>query len=150
MQTGKTNIVPIVMIASKDNDYWKNWEKHILQDLLEKGMISSEDKSLFHIASSPQDAVDHILQFYKNFHSRRYVQSNYIIRIQNRLTEESIDVLNDSFQDILNDGFISQSNALKQEKDHLELPRIIVPHTRRSYGRLRQLIDTITSCDIIT
>ena len=65
VQTGKTNIVPIVMIASKDNDYWKNWEKHILQDLLEKGMISSEDKSLFHIASSPQDAVDHILQFYK-------------------------------------------------------------------------------------
>ncbi len=147
VQTGKSNIIPIVMIAGEGNDYWLNWEKHVQKDLLGQKMISPEDESLFHVASSPTDAVEHILQFYKNYHSSRYVRSDLVIRVQKPLTDESIENLNDSFGDILREGKITQGTALKQEEDHLDLPRIIVPHTRRSYGRIRQLIDSINLCD---
>lgn len=149
VQTGKSNIIPIAMIAGEGNNYWFNWAKHVHEDLLGHGMISEEDESLFHIASSAKDAVDHIMQFYKNYHSSRYVRSDYVIRTNARLTEESIVQLNDSFCDIIRDGCIQQSEALPSEKDHLNLSRIIVPHTRRSYGRLRQLIDMVNTCDTV-
>ena len=64
VQTGKSNIIPIVMIAGEENDYWTNWASHIQSDLLGKGMISEDDLSLFYVAKSPQDGVDHIMQFY--------------------------------------------------------------------------------------
>ncbi len=149
VQTGKSNIIPVVMIAGEGNDYWVNWEKHIHQDLLSNGMISEEDESLFHVASSPQDAVNHIMEFYKVYHSSRYVRTDYVIRTNAELTKESISKLNDSFSDIIRDGKIQQSGPLPSEKDHLDLPRIIVPHTRRSFGRLRQLIDMVNTCETV-
>jgi uncharacterized protein (TIGR00730 family) len=149
VQTGKSNIIPIVMIAGEENDYWTNWASHIQSDLLGKGMISEDDLSLFYVAKSPQDGVDHIMQFYKLYHSSRYVRSDYIIRVNSPLTDESIEKLNDSFGDILMEGKISQSGPLPIEKDHLDLSRIVVPHSRRSHGRLRQLIDMVNTCDSV-
>ena len=149
VQTGKSNIIPIVMIAGEGNNYWINWAKHVHEDLLGHGMISEEDESLFYISSSAQDAVNHILQFYKIYHSSRYVRSDYVIRTNAMLTDEAIDRLNESFSDIIRDGHIRQSEALPGERDHLNLSRIIVPHTRRSCGRLRQLIDMVNTCDIV-
>jgi len=149
VQTGKSNIIPIVMIAGVDNDYWKNWTTHINEDLLGNGMINTEDKSLFHIASSPQDGADHIMQFYRVYHSSRNVRSDYVIRLNKPISKASIERLNDSFGDILKEGKISQGDPLPVERDHLDLPRLIVPYSRRSYGRLRQLIDMINTCDTI-
>ncbi len=149
VQTGKSNIIPIVMIAGEGSDYWVNWAKHVHEDLLGHGMISEEDESLFHIASSAKDAVNHIMQFYKVYHSSRYVRSDYVIRTNAMLTEESIAQLNNSFSDIIREGSIQQTETLPSERDHLDLPRIIVPHTRRSYGRLRQLIDMVNTCETV-
>ena len=137
------------MIAGEGSDYWTNWAKHIHQDLLGNGMISKEDESLFHVATSPQDAVDHIMQFYKIYHSSRYVRADYVIRTNRALTESSIERLNDSFSDIIRDGKIYRSDSLKSERDHLDLPRIVVPHTRRSFGRLRELIDMVNTCETV-
>ena len=148
VQTGKSNIIPIVMIAGEGNDYWVNWAKHVHQDLLGNEMISPEDESLYYVAKNPQDAVNHILNFYKVYHSSRYVRSDYVIRLNNKITQESLERLNDSFGDIIREGKITQVGALKAEKDHTHLPRIVVPHTKRSYGRLRQLIDMVNTCDV--
>jgi uncharacterized protein (TIGR00730 family) len=150
VQTGKSNIIPIVMIAGEGNDYWTNWEKHVHGDLLGHGMISEEDEALFHVAHSPQDGVDHIMQFYRVFHSSRYVHGDYVIRLNQQITDESIEKLNASFEDILRKGEqIRGGDAHVVEKDHLELPRLIVPHKRRSFGRLRQLIDMVNTCDFV-
>ena len=150
VQTGKSNIIPIVMIAGEGNDYWVNWEQHVKDDLLGHAMISREDESLFHVASSPQDGVDHIMQFYRVYHSSRYVHGDYVIRINKPITEESIQRLNASFDDILRDGKIIRSGESHAvEKDHLDLPRLIIPHKRRSFGRLRQLIDMVNTCDFV-
>ena len=150
VQTGKSNIIPIVMIAGEGNDYWLNWEQHVKDDLLGHTMISEEDLSLFHVASNPQDGVDHIMQFYRVFHSSRYVHGDYIIRINKEITEESIHRLNESFPDILREGKIIQSGvAHPVERDHKDLPRLVVPHKRRSFGRLRQLIDMVNTCDFV-
>lgn len=148
IQTGKADMIPVVMIAGKGSSYWTNWAEHITTDLLGNGTISSEDQSLFYVASSPEDAVEHILQFYKIYHSSRYVRNDYVIRLNNKITESSIELLNESFSDIIREGKIYQSDPLSCEKDHLHLPRLVVPHTRRSFGRLRQLIDMVNTCEL--
>jgi uncharacterized protein (TIGR00730 family) len=148
IQTGKADMIPVVMIAGKGSSYWTNWAEHITTDLLGNGTISSEDQSLFYVASSPEDAVEHILQFYKIYHSSRYVRNDYVIRLNNKITEYSIELLKESFSDIIREGKIYQSDPLSCEEDHLHLPRLVVPHTRRSFGRLRQLIDMVNTCEL--
>ena len=148
IQTGKADMIPVVMIAGKGSSYWTNWAEHITTDLLGNGTISSEDQSLFYVASSPEDAVEHILQFYKIYHSSRYVRNDYVIRLNNKITESSIELLNESFSDIIREGKIYQSDPLSCEQDHLHLARLVVPHTRRSFGRLRQLIDMVNTCEL--
>ena len=147
IQTGKANMVPVVMIAGKGNTYWTNWEKHITTDLLGNNTISPEDESLYFIADKPKDAVEHILQFYKIYHSSRYVRNDYVIRLNYRISESGIEKLNETFSDIIREGKIYQSDPLSCEQDHLHLPRLIVPHTRRSFGRIRQLIDMVNTCE---
>ena len=147
IQTGKANMIPVVMIAGKGNTYWTNWAKHITTDLLGNKTISPEDESLYFIADKPKDAVEHILQFYKIYHSSRYVRNDYVIRLNYRISETGIEKLNESFFDIIREGKIYQSDPLSCEQDHLHLPRLIVPHTRRSFGRIRQLIDMVNTCE---
>jgi len=149
IQTGKANMVPVVMIAGEGSTYWTNWAKHITTDLLGNKTISPEDESLYYVATNPKDAVDHILQFYKVYHSSRYVRNDYVIRLNSRIAESGIDKLNESFSDIIREGKIYQSDPLSCEQDHLHLPRLIVPHTRRSFGRIRQLIDMINTCETV-
>ncbi|MBT4523495.1 MAG: LOG family protein [Phycisphaerae bacterium] len=148
VQTGKSNIIPIVMISGEGNDYWVNWEEHVHNDLLGHKMISEEDNALYHVASSPEDAVEHIMQFYRVYHSSRYVHGDYVIRLNQKIADASIERLNTSFTDILRDGQqIQHGEVHPSENDHVELPRLIVPHKRRSFGRLRQLIDMVNTCD---
>jgi len=40
VQTGKSNLIPIVMISGEGNTYWTNWARHIHEDLLGNAMIS--------------------------------------------------------------------------------------------------------------
>ena len=50
-------------------------------------MFRPEDFSLFKLCHTVQDAIDEILQFYKNYHSVRWVGDTLVIRMTQRLTE---------------------------------------------------------------
>lgn len=143
MQTGKANIIPVVLIEGKDGNYWKEWRRYIIDNLLDNGMISPEDTSLFYLADTPEEAVTHILKFYTRYHSYRYVKDTLVIRMLSPLTNEQIESLNTRFASLLAEGNISSSGPLPEETDHLELPRLVFNHTRRSFGKLRQLFDAI-------
>jgi len=57
-----------------------------------------------------------------------------------------IEELNDTFRDILVEGRFAVGEPLSEERDETDLaakPRLIFRFNRRSYGRLRQLIDRI-------
>ena len=59
------------------------------------------------------------------------------------LTEVQIEELNDSFPQLIQKGKITASQALPEESDNLELPRLVFVHTRNDFGLLRALIDKI-------
>lgn len=143
MQTGKANIIPLVLIEGPQGDYWHHWNNYLEKHLLGKGWISPEDKHFFYIAPSVDSAVQHILHFYNRYHSSRYVGDILVIRLSQPISVDKIARLNEEFSSLVRTGEIYTTEPLSEETDHLDLPRIAFEHTRRKFGLLRALIDRI-------
>jgi len=151
MQTGKARVIPVVLLDRPHGTYWETWMKFVTEHLFKLGFVSPEDFYLFKILHSVKDATAEISQFYKVYHSARWVGEELVIRICRRLSNNAIFDLNEKFADIVRTGKIVQSNALRQEKNEPEiwdLPRLILTPHRRSFGRFRQLIDAINSSSL--
>lgn len=143
MQTGKSSIIPVVLIDGRNGIYWSEWEKYIKESLLENHWISPEDERLYYIAPSPDAAVKHILKFYSRYHSSRYVKEMLVLRLNTPLTTEQIDILNTKYNSLFAQGKLSVVPPYPEETDHLDLPRIAFHHTRKQMSILRMLIDDI-------
>lgn len=150
MQTGKSKITPIVFVDTTDGRYWETWEFFIKNDLLRMKLISPSDFHLFRIFHNCDEAIDHILHFYSNFVSYRWVRERMVIRLTRRLTPRALEVLNDQFAGILISGRIEQQEALPEEADEAEvaaLPRLVLTPRKSDFGMLRLLIDTINNSE---
>jgi uncharacterized protein (TIGR00730 family) len=146
MQTGKMPIVPIVMVDRPNGHYWETWRRFITNDLLANGLVSETDFHLIHLTYDVDDAVRHISDFYRNFHSYRWVREKMVIRINHELSVDAVAQLNNRFDDILASGSIDQTGALSEEADdqHLRhMPRIVLVPKKRDFGKIRLLIDAI-------
>src|SRR6266496_3400417 len=151
MQTGKARIIPVVLLDRPRGSYWETWMKFLTDRLLKLGFISPEDFSFFKITHNVREAVAEILNFYKIYHSARWVGERFVIRINDRLSKAAIIKLNKEFADIVRKGEIVQGTAMPQEKNEPEiwdLPRLIFTPFRTRFGRFRQLIDAINSSSI--
>jgi uncharacterized protein (TIGR00730 family) len=150
MQTGKSKITPLILVDTPDGRYWETWEFFVKNDLLRMKLVSPSDFHFFKIYHNCDEAIDHILQFYKNFVSYRWVRERMVIRLKQRLTPRSLEVLNDQFRDILISGRIEQQEALPEEVEETEvagLPRLVLAPRKADFGMLRLLIDTINNCE---
>ncbi len=146
VQTGKSNIIPIVMLEGEGGVYWDHWHRYIDKNLHANGWISAEDPGLYHIATEVGEAVEHVLRFYRIYHSSRYVRDVFVLRVNRPLKDSQVEILNEEFSRLVQSGRIEQySRGLEGEDDHLELPRIAFRHTRRDIGLLRKMIDRINS-----
>jgi hypothetical protein len=145
MQTGKTRIVPLILLDRPREKYWETWMRFVTERLLKFGFISKEDFAFFKIKHSAHEAAAEITQFYKVFHSARWTGNRFVIRLNRSLSNEALADLNDHFTDILRTGEIVQHVA-RQKDGELEtgdLPRLIFTPIRSQFGRFRQLVDAI-------
>ena len=107
-------------------------------------MISPEDFALYRRMDDVEAAAAEIERFYRVFHSQRYVGDTLIFRLRRPLEPGALADLGSRFADILSGQAEQAPGPLDAEGgEHPELPRLILPFNRRSYGRLRQLIDTV-------
>lgn len=143
MQTGKAQIIPVVLVQGEEGQYWQQWQQYMNDHLLGNGWISPEDRFFYYLAATPLDARQHILQFYRRYHSSRYVNDYLVIRMLKALEEEQVKSLNKKFAVLVASGEMRMSAALPEETDFLELPRLVFHHTRKSHGLVRALIDEI-------
>jgi uncharacterized protein (TIGR00730 family) len=144
LQTGKTHPFPMVLVDEPGGDYWTTWRRSVEENLLQRGLISGEDLSLFRIATGVEEAVREVQHYYRVFHSVRYVGEILVIRIRRPLPPESVEALNTGFRDLLASGSFRQGGPLPEEADDPEvagLPRIVFHFNSSSFGRLRQMID---------
>ena len=117
-----------------------------LKDLvmLKRGLISGEDFSLFTITRDPFEAAQVIDDFYRNYHSSRWVGSTYVIRLNKPLSKENLAVLEGEFREIIEPGSqLELTVALPEEQDQpdlVDLPRLVFQFNRRNYGLLKAFL----------
>jgi hypothetical protein len=146
LQTGKRDMVPVVLLDAPGGSYWEKLHEFIADQLLGEGMICEEDLSLYKVTDSHEAAMEEVLGFYRVYHSMRYVKHHLVLRLKHALDESRVEAINDLFRDVLVDGRFEQRGAFSDERDEpdlSELPRLAFHFNRRNLGRLRQLIDWI-------
>lgn len=146
MQTGKSQLMPLVLVDRPGGTYWKTWDKHVREHLLRDQLISPDDLNLYQITDDTDQAVRIITRFYRNFHSSRFVKDLFIIRLRHAPADSALQALNEDFADIIAGPPIERIGPAPEEiedGDHTELPRIGFGFNKRDYGRLRQLIDAL-------
>jgi uncharacterized protein (TIGR00730 family) len=147
VQTGKTGIIPIVLLDVPGGEYWLHWEQFIRVQLLAQGLISPEDLDLFLITDDVEQAVEEIFAFYRLYHSARYVEDDLVLRLKRPLPAEALPALEEVFPDILMGPLAQKEGPLLGEGDEYpDLCRLVVPFTRSRYGRLRRFIDAVNRC----
>ena len=144
-QTGRYGPVPLVLIDKPGGDYWLSWNDYICKHLVERGLVSPSDPHLYTITDNLDVACEAIRDFYRVYHSSRYVGDRFVMRLNLELSDEDVAQLNEDFQDIVVNGKIEKSRALSAETgDETEaLPRLIFVFNQRDLGRLYQLIAQI-------
>ena len=148
IQTGKATVYPIVLLDSPGGTYWEFWNRFIEEHLMRLNLISAHDFALFKVTDDVEEAVAEIVGFYKNYHSYRYVGDKIVIRLKKKLSDETVQKLQEDFADIIKSGEMEQGGPLKPEENEPlleELPRLIFRHRRGSFGKLRMLIDAINA-----
>lgn len=153
IQTGKAPLVPVVLIDApgthaNHDGYWQHWDNYVTRSLLDNGWISPEDQNLYFVTDNPTAAARHVMDFYRNYHSQRFVRDDLVLRIRRPLNDKQLDQLTADYQDLIVEGKVNQGGPLDGERDHLQLPRLWFHHTKHGYGRLRAMIDQINAFDV--
>jgi uncharacterized protein (TIGR00730 family) len=144
VQTGKTAIIPIVLLDVSEGEYWRHWEQFLRVQLLAQGLISPDDLNLVRITDEVEHAVEEIFAFYRVYHSARYVEDKLVMRLRRPLPSDALPTLEETFADILRGRLTQQQGPLFGEGDEYpDLWRLVLPFIRSRYGRLRGFIDAV-------
>ncbi len=149
LQTGKCDPIPIVLLETEKNGYWEKWMEFMDNCLVKDGYVSPEDANLFTIINNEKEAVKVITSFYRHYHSMRYVRDLVVLRLKTRLEEYAVQALNEEFSgDLLPGGLFEAGEALPEEQDEpelFELPRLTFPFNKKSFPRLKAIIERVNS-----
>jgi hypothetical protein len=144
-QTGKSDLHPIVMMQAPGTGYWEAFDRHIRENIVHRGYAEEPDADLYHFTEDPVEAVRHIQEFYRVYHSQRWVGDKLVLRLAVAPDERALATLSKEFSDILREPVraVSATAAEVRDNDVPELPRIQLAFDRVHYGRLRQFIDRL-------
>src|SRR3989454_10269045 len=146
MQTGKSDVKPIILLEEPGGTYWTEWLRFVQEHLLERGLVSKEDLLMVKRTDTVEQAVQEIVRFYSNYQSQRYVDGRLVLRLLRLPPREDLEKLALSFADIMREPGLQPVEASAREIDDgdaLELRRLALEFSQTSFGRLRQLIDAL-------
>lgn len=146
MQTGKSDLHPVVLLEAPGSTYWEEWRRLLADSLEGRGYISTDDLDLISMPATIEDAIAEIEGFYRNYHSERYVGGTLVLRVLRLPPPDELGRLAGEFADILRTPRLEAVEPSPQEvaeNDALECQRIALDFNRGSFGRLRQLITAL-------
>ncbi len=146
MQTGKSRIVPLVLLDVGVAPYWRAWQAFVEDTMVAQKLVDGTDRALYRVVDSVDAAIGEITLFYRVFHSSRLVGDNVVFRLKRPLPDASVSELERRFEAVLKGPVDQAGGPLPQENGaYPELPRLVLPFYGSSYGRLRQLIDFVNT-----
>lgn len=146
IQTGKSKPRPIILMEPEGSTYWANWKRFVSSELFGNGYICKEDFDLFRIVKSADEAIKYIEDFYRIYHSIRYVSGFTVLRLNKEISGAMLKLINQKFKDILTGDEIRRSPPLEEEiqkEEYPGLPRLVMKFNFRNYGRLCEMIRVI-------
>ena len=142
VQTGKAAPMPLILMDLPGDDYWANWDKFVRGQMLDRGLISPEDVSIYKICHTPEEGMEWVRFFYSTYHSMRLVRRKLVVRLERELSDEQVDSLNREFSDIVDKGRIEKSRMLPEEANEPEIkdkPRLVFNYNQQNAARLNQM-----------
>lgn len=142
LQTGKARPIPLVLLEAEGGNFWNKmleWS----EELVELGTISKDDLMLFRRFTSEEDAADYINNFYRRYHSIRYVGDRLVIRLKSPLPEELYKQICQEFEEFVGEFGLVYTDALPGEKDEpeiIKLPRLVMKANKKKPVELYKLI----------
>jgi len=146
MQTGRSALCPVVLIEPEGSTYWRSWIRFTETELAGRSLISPDDMAFVKVCDSTDDAVREICHFYSRYHSMRFVGRRLVLRLHDEPAATELAELNAEFADIIVGAPISVTDPSPGEIDDDDvphLPRISFGFDRRSFARLRMLVDRL-------
>lgn len=150
IQTGKSPLVPIVLLDQPGGTFWQRALQFIEDELRDNAYVLPSDLHLMRLVYNVDDAVSEIAQFYANFHSSRWLKERFVIRINHALSPDAMQMLHEQFNDLCVSGGFEQQPHNDSEMDEPELAhltRLAFIFTGRHQGRLRELLDFINQAN---
>jgi len=139
-------VVPVVLLDSPGGSFWHDCLDFISRQLEENRYILPSDLKLVRLVHSADEAVEEINQFYSNYHSSRWLKSQFVIRMHHALSEAALYDIQEGFADLRLSGKYHQqadSSAEHEVGNYSHLTRLSFAFNGRDQGRLRELVDFI-------
>lgn len=146
IQTGKSPLVPVVLLDAPGGTFWQEALTFISNQLEANHYILPSDLKLMRLVYDADQAVAEIQRFYANFHSTRWLNNVFIIRMRHALTPTALADIQVTFADLNLGGTFEQHEPATDsadEPDLLHLARLAFAFSGRNQGRLRELVDFI-------
>ena len=143
-QTGKGVPVPIVLLDLPGDRFWHSIDDLIREQLLVRGLVSPEDLALYRVCDSITEATSEIQNFYRNYHSIRYIGKHLIMRLNEEPSAQILDDLHVKFGHLCRSGgfeIVQPHSAERTENDHVDKFRLRFDPNRSDAGGLRELIN---------
>lgn len=148
IQTGKAQPAPVVLLDVPGGTYWTRWLDFVEEELDARGYLSATDLALVRVTDDVTVAVEEITGFYASYHSMRFVGRDLLLRVEHPPDDALLAELNRDFADIVTKGPIERIEATPREVEDDDVPhlaRVRLRFDRRSWSRLRQLIDALNA-----
>lgn len=146
MQTGKSPIVPVVLLDQEGGTYWDTALAFMRDEMVDKHYILPSDLGLMRQVRSPKEAGLEIARFYRNFHSTRWFRDIFVMRMNRPLNANAIEILHKEFLDLCVSGGYAQvpyCAKTHNEPEFCNQIRLEFVFNNRDFGRLREIIDFI-------
>ncbi|WP_313740854.1 LOG family protein [Pseudomonas sp.] len=150
IQTGKSPLVPVVLLDSPDGTFWRDCLDFLSKQLKDNRYILPNDLNLMKLVVRSEAAVHEIERFYANYHSSRWLERDFMIRMRHPLSETALNELEEAFGDLSVGGDYRQapdSPVGHESEDYGHLTRLTFAFPGRDQGRLRALIDFINRAE---
>ncbi len=146
IQTGKSPLVPVVLLDAPGGKFWQGALDFIHHQLEENRYILPTDMKLVKLVYSAEEAVEQINQFYSNYHSSRWLKHQFVIRMNHKLSDRALEHMQEAFADLCLSDHFHQHAYNGEEHDEARfshLARLAFNFNARDHGRLRELVDYI-------
>lgn len=146
IQTGKSPLVPVVLLDEPGGSYWEEALSFLRRQLADNRYILPSDLKLMRLVHNAEDAAEEIAGFYRNFHSSRWLKDLFVVRLNHALNPQALDRIGEDFADLCLRGGFNQQPSSESETDEPEfakLTRLAFVFNGRDHGRLRELLDFV-------